>query len=242
MPNILCIDASTEACSVALIAQNETISRYQVAPRLHAKLLIPMVDEVLNEAGLTLQQLDAIACHVGPGAFTGIRIGVSVAQGLAFGANLATIAVSSLASMANQVIAETKAQTVLTAIDARMDEIYFGLYQSSKDGLATLAGVESVIAPADLSLHSRLTENKCNLQNLKLVGSGWMAYQDQLKTQLRDCDLDFEQGLVKDRFPNAHASLSLALEEYHLGQLLEPEALQPVYLRNNVAHKKVVKK
>ncbi|MGX5173946.1 tRNA (adenosine(37)-N6)-threonylcarbamoyltransferase complex dimerization subunit type 1 TsaB [Aliikangiella sp. IMCC44653] len=243
MPNILCIDASTEACSAALLTDNEQFSRYQVVPRQHAQLLLPFVDDVLTQAGLTLKQLDAIACHVGPGAFTGIRIGVSVAQGLAFGANIPTIAISSLASMANSVMAQSgECQLVLAAIDARMGEIYFGIYLQSNHGLATLLGDEIVVAPNQLDLEAKLADLDFNLGSAKLVGSGWQAYPEALKQQTHALGIDWETALVCDQFPNAKYSLALAQEAFNSGLVSEPEALQPVYLRNNVAHKKTVKK
>ena len=85
---ILAIDAATEACSVALKIDDQVISRFEIAPQQHSQKLLPFVDEVLSEAGIKLGQLDAIAYGQGPGSFTGVRIGVSVTQGLAFGADL----------------------------------------------------------------------------------------------------------------------------------------------------------
>lgn len=97
---ILALDTATERCSVALLVGNTVYSRSEIAPRDHTKKVLPMVDEVLKEAGVTLQELDALAFGRGPGSFTGVRIGIGIAQGLAFGADLPMIGISTLAAMA----------------------------------------------------------------------------------------------------------------------------------------------
>ncbi len=96
---ILALDTATERCSVALLVGNTVYSRSEIAPRDHTKKVLPMVDEVLKEAGVTLQELDALAFGRGPGSFTGVRIGIGIAQGLAFGADLPMIGISTLAAI-----------------------------------------------------------------------------------------------------------------------------------------------
>ena len=98
---ILALDTATENCSVALLVDDKVYVRSEVAPRDHTKKILPMVDEVLKEAGLTLAELDALAYGRGPGSFTGVRIGIGIAQGLAFGADLPMIGVSTLEAMAH---------------------------------------------------------------------------------------------------------------------------------------------
>ncbi|MGO3800463.1 MAG: tRNA (adenosine(37)-N6)-threonylcarbamoyltransferase complex dimerization subunit type 1 TsaB, partial [Vibrio casei] len=94
---ILALDTSTENCSVALMINDQMFTRSEVAPRDHTKKILPMVDEVLKEAGISLHDLDALAFGRGPGSFTGVRIGIGIAQGLSFGAELPMIGISTLA-------------------------------------------------------------------------------------------------------------------------------------------------
>ena len=111
--NYLAIDASTEACSVALQVTNVTgestvFSRYDLCPQSHSLHLLPMVDEVLTEAGIKLAQLDGLIFGQGPGSFTGVRIGIGVAQGLAFSANFPVVGISTLQAMAQWAHLENK--------------------------------------------------------------------------------------------------------------------------------------
>ena len=235
MTRILCIDATTEACSVALFNNDEITDIYQVAPRQHASLLLPLVDKLLSESGLKLNQLDGIGCLVGPGAFTGIRIGVSVAQGLAYGSGVPTIALSSLASMAQQAFDETDKTHCWCAIDARMKEVYFAHYQKGANGLAELVGEEVVIGPDKVDFEP--LRQLCPDEQVAKIGSGWQAYQDVFLAQ----SVDFK-SVINDRFPSAKASLLQAKLLLEQGAVLSPEKLQPVYLRNKVAEKKSNKK
>ncbi len=144
---ILAVDTATENCSVALKVGNEIIARCEMAPREHTTKILPMVDSVLAEAGLTLNQLDALAFGRGPGSFTGVRIGIGIAQGLAFGAELPMIGVSTLAAMAQQAFRKQQATHVLAAIDARMNEIYVGGYKRLDNGDWETVVAEAVTAP-----------------------------------------------------------------------------------------------
>src|SRR5690554_5943555 len=125
---LLAIDTATEACSVALLVDGQTFDRYAVIPRLHARQVLPMVQQVLDEAGTALAAVDAIAFGQGPGAFTGLRIAAGVVQGLAFALDKPVLPVSSLAAIAQRVWREQQAGQVAVAIDARMDEVYWGCY------------------------------------------------------------------------------------------------------------------
>ena len=134
---ILAIDTATEACSVALNLHGTVTQRFEIAPNGHSKLVLDMAESLLKQCGLDLQQLDALAVDVGPGSFTGLRIGVGVAQGLAYGAGRKVIPVGSLDALAHGVFYEASHEasqaTVLAAIDARMGQIYYGLYGFTAD-------------------------------------------------------------------------------------------------------------
>ncbi|MDC6625484.1 tRNA (adenosine(37)-N6)-threonylcarbamoyltransferase complex dimerization subunit type 1 TsaB, partial [Leclercia adecarboxylata] len=136
----------TEACSVALLHDGRVLSHYEVIPRLHAQRLLPMVQTLLGEAGVALSAVDAIAFGRGPGAFTGVRIAIGVVQGLAFALQRPVLPVSTLATIAQRTWREHGAAQVATAIDARMDEVYWGCYREQA-GEMQLVGCEAVLPP-----------------------------------------------------------------------------------------------
>ena len=138
---LLAIDTATEGCSAALVNDQQLLTRMEVQPRKHAELILPMLDELLSEAGLAISQLDALAFGRGPGAFTGVRIATGVIQGIAFGADLPVVPVSTLRALAQRAFQEYQHANVLTAFDARMDEVYWASYQLAENGLMRLQGV-----------------------------------------------------------------------------------------------------
>ena len=131
---ILAIDTATEACSAALWNDGTLSAHFEICPREHTQRILPLVQEVLAESGTTLTELDALAFGRGPGSFTGVRIGIGIAQGLALGAELPMIGVSTLATMAQGAWRKTGATRVLAAIDARMGEVYWAEYQRDEQG------------------------------------------------------------------------------------------------------------
>ncbi len=157
---LLALDTATEACSVALLTDRGQIGRFAEVGRGHAERILGMVDEVLAEAGVTLGMLDGIAASVGPGAFTGVRISVSVAQGLAFGAALPVVAVTTLEALALQVM-DDGARHALACLDARMGEVYWGCFAAdAAQGLIACGALHvgpaaqvSLPGPAALSGH-----------------------------------------------------------------------------------------
>ncbi len=234
MTRILAIDASTEACSVALYNKGEITERYQVAPRQHANLLLPQIEDLLSDSCLPLGQVDAIACNIGPGAFTGIRIAVSVAQGLAFGADLPAISLSSLCNLA-YTGAQVKPELThwITAIDARMDEVYFAAYHISNDGENCIHR-EEVVKPEEIDWQN--IRSALQNQTVGLIGSGWHAYAEIMLEKY----MLGESVLVENTFPRASAAFPQAIRLFSKGEVSSAEALQPSYLRNQVAEKKKV--
>lgn len=232
--NILAIDTSTEACSVALQVGDKQLSRYKFAPREHGDLVLPMVDELLVEAGIKLSQLDLIAYGQGPGAFTGLRICISIVQGLAYGADVPVAGVSSLQAMAQAAYQASSAENVFAAIDARMGEVYWGQYQLS-NGLMELIGEERVCLPQDVT-YSALETSKNKELAFYASGSGWQTYSAELSDALpKSLELLLEE---KSSFPQAKAMLGIAQERLTKREIGTAEQAQPVYLRNNVAKKK----
>ena len=215
---LLAIDTSTEACSAALHIGGETMARYEFAPRCHAELILPMVDQLLAEAQIKLSGLDAIAFGRGPGSFTGVRIATGVAQGLAFSVGLPLIPVSSLATLAQSV--NGQAEHIASIIDARMEEVYYGLFRSSD--IVAPVGEESVIAP------EHIITGDC--PNCFGIGSGWARYADILQYVF----MGRLAGYSADRYPHARDMVPLALRAFRNGELKAPEDAAPVYLRNRV--------
>ena len=217
---LLAIDTATEACSAALLHNDEIICRYQVAPRQHTALILEMVDSLLTETNLTLRHMDALAFGRGPGAFTGVRIAAGVIQGLAYGADLPVIPVSTLAALAQGVAAEHN--HIISAIDARMGEIYWCVYETDAAGLVHAVTEEKVSRPEELQLTSR--------QRYFGVGSGWATYQSVLQDQVGDQLV----GMHGEMFPDAANIISLARREMQLGKLVSAAEALPVYIRNKV--------
>jgi tRNA threonylcarbamoyladenosine biosynthesis protein TsaB len=222
---LLALDTATEACSAALWLDGEIISRYALAPREHAHRIIPMMDELLEEAGIALRQLDAIAFGRGPGSFTGVRIAASVTQGAAFGAGLPVIPVSTLAALAQAAIEEQGAERILPAIDARMQEVYWAEYRRDEHGLAELVDEELVIPPDQVPVPEA--------SGYTGIGSGWQTYAEELGQRL--------EGRIArtlpDALPQARHVARLAAAYHERGVSLAAHQALPVYLRDQVAKK-----
>ena len=189
----------------------------------HSELILTMVQQVLADSGLTLQQLDAIAFSRGPGSFTSLRIGAGVVQGLAFGANLPVVPVSSLAVLAQGV----DAPKVLAAFDARMNQVYWGAFARNEKELVELQGQEIVIAPTVVPLPEG--------NGWVGAGSGWDQYAAVLTARL--CNHVSEWR--KQMFPKARYVAELGLEFFKAGQIVTAEQALPVYIRDEVAVKQV---
>ncbi|MGH8459668.1 MAG: tRNA (adenosine(37)-N6)-threonylcarbamoyltransferase complex dimerization subunit type 1 TsaB, partial [Nevskiales bacterium] len=131
---LLALDSATEACSVALYIDGEVRERFEVAPRRHTQLLMPMVHSLLAEAGIGFSDLDLLAYAQGPGSFTGLRIAAGAVQGLALGLDRPVIGISTLAALASRAMRVGQAQQVAVAMDARMNQVYWGQYALDKSG------------------------------------------------------------------------------------------------------------
>lgn len=219
---LLAIETTTQACSAALLIEQQICSRFVVAPRQHAQLILPMVNELLQEAGISLSDLSAIAFTRGPGSFTGIRIGSSVVQGLAFAAELPVVPISSLQALAYAAYCKTQAHHVLAALDARMQEVYWGQYQCSEAGIV-LQGDECVVKPEHVPIPP--------VGDYVAVGSGFAEYGDALQQRLSALTFLMMDPSVS---PHAEAVVSLAQGAYQAGAVVSPEQALPLYLRDNV--------
>lgn len=217
---LLALETATEACSAAVWIDGVVFERYELAPRRHATLILPMIETVLAEAGLTIHQLDALAVGRGPGAFTGVRIAMGIVQGMAFASDLPVAPVSTLAALALGTARETGQKRIATALDARMGEIYWGTWEATSETVQWLAE-EQVCAP------DQVTTTPGEWFG---AGSGWSAYFQTLSQRLA------VSGWKGDCYPHAGDVARLAADPGGRSEWLTAEQVRPVYLRNQVAH------
>jgi len=226
---ILSIDTSTEACSAALVADEEILERFEIAPSKHSGLILPMIDSLLNEADFKVSQMDAIGFSCGPGSFTGLRIAAGVVQGIAVGADLPVIPVSTLAALAQYAFEEKNALNIIATLDARMNEVYWGMFRYDNQGQIIHAGKEVVCLPEQVTVPDE--------DEWFGVGPGWTRYADEMSKGAGNKHLSWEKNV----YPHARYIASIAANDFVQGKLVSPEQAVPVYLRNNVATVKAKK-
>lgn len=215
---LLVLDTSTEWCSAALWLDGRIQARRALAEQRHSSLLLPMVDDLLRESATALRQLDGIAYGAGPGSFTGLRIACAVTQGLALGADLPVVGVSTLESIAEQ----TNAERVLTVLDARMAEVYWAAYRRAGADWHTvsepqLALPESVAVPEEGDWVG--------------AGNGFVALGDVLRPRLAARLARIDDTLM----PDAAAMAPLAARAFERGEGQDAALAAPIYLRDKVA-------
>jgi len=219
MTTLLALDTATEACSVALLHDGKVLTHYEVIPRLHAQKLLPMIKQLLSEAGIGLSALDAIAFGRGPGAFTGVRIAIGVVQGLAFGLDRPVLPVSNLAVLAQRAFREHGVSQVAAAIDARMDEVYWGCYRETV-GEMRRVGEEAVMPPERAALPVDASGDWFG------AGTGW-GYAERIPAKVAGQDASM--------LPHAQDLLTLGVFAWDRGEAIVADDAQPVYLRDKVA-------
>ncbi len=219
---LLALDTATEACSAALWIDGAVTSRFEVSPRAHTRLLLPMAEQLLHEAGQRPADLDAVVLSRGPGSFTGVRIAASVAQGIAFATSIPIVPVSTLATLAQGAFRRCNATRVAAAIDARMNQVYFACFEQ-RDGLLRALTDEAVLDPAAVRLADDGPWHG--------AGSGWAAYADAMPQVDGEADRRNDQ-----QYPHAQDLLQLGVAAWRVGEGVAPELAVPVYLRDKVAH------
>jgi tRNA threonylcarbamoyladenosine biosynthesis protein TsaB len=226
--NVLAIDTSTDAYSVACCCGGKIIEHFEVAPYKHSLFILEAVKKILVECNLAVAQLDCVAFAHGPGSFTGLRLAASVVQGLAMAYNLPVVPISTLQTIAQGAYVEHKAENVLVGIDARMHEIYWGVYNLAEDGYMQKVVDDALIAPNKVVIPSQFT----NKQTLG-IGNAWEVYGDVLQECCR------VSTIVKENcYPHARYVLMLAEKNYRGGKVVAAAEALPVYLRDEVTHKK----
>jgi len=218
---ILAFETATEACSVALWLDGEVRERFALAPRQHAQLALPWAEALLAEAGIARSALDAVALGRGPGAFTGVRLAIALAQGIALGLDRPVLAVSTLAVLA-QGAGEAAGAAIVAAIDARMGEVYVGVFTRAADGLVRATGEEWLGPPAQAPSANAAAHG---------VGSGFSAAGGALATRMGLA----EARVVASALPHAAHAARLAAAALARGEGVAAQRVEPAYLRHQVA-------
>jgi len=215
--NLLAFETATEACSVALWIDGEVRERFEVAPRRHAELALPWAQALLLEAGIARSQLDVVAVGRGPGAFTGVRLAIAIAQGIALALDRPVVGVSTLAALAMQ----GQGERILAAIDARMGEVYLGAFERRADGIQLL-GNEVVARPDAASVPDG---------SWSAVGTGFSAANGTLQQRLQGRLVAMDASAL----PHASDVARLGAAAFQRGEAVAAERAEPAYLRDNVA-------
>ena len=242
MTNILAFEASTETCSVALLRENSTELRLSNQARAHAQNMLPMVNQLLFEADLSLKQLSAVALGVGPGSFTGLRIAASFAQGISYGADIPIIRVKSFDAMAHGECADTVLDVkqsglgngeytfLLTVLDARMGQLYWQVFEIAHQTYNPL--VEPQLSTAEHLIEDIETKN-FPLEKMRVVGNGVCCIKPEW---LARCHSSCQKKL-----PLADAVAKIAFKKWEKGESTTFFDVEPLYLRNSVAWNKRIR-
>lgn len=221
MPTILAIETSSELASCALLKDGTLRTRESNGVRTHSATVLPMVQELMQEAGVTLKDMDAIAFGAGPGSFTGVRTACGIAQGLAFGASRPAVPVVTLPAMALACREQSGATDILAVLDARMGEVYWAQYHWTGEGWETVC--EPVLsAPQDVA--------PMEVAGLTACGNGISAYPEAFAGK------PFTDGALTAILPHAAQVAQLAETEFKAGRTVSAAQAQPLYLRNKVAY------
>lgn len=211
MTKILALDTATEACSVALLLDNEIIEEFQIAPRQHTQLILPFVEKILKKTNLKLSDLDALAFGRGPGSFMGVRLAASVIQALAFGAQLPIISISSLQALAQDAFDKSGESSILAGWDARMNAIYWNQFS---ENLQPLFADDQLSDPKTIPLDAAIA-----------AGNAWTTYADQLAGKIK---------IIEACYPRASCVAKLALAKFNKKEFIPLHDALPSYVRDKV--------
>lgn len=230
---LLALDTSSDACSVALERDGEVVERHLLRPKEHTQLLLPMIEEVLAEAGVAIGDLDAIVPGIGPGSFIGVRIAVSVAQGMAFGAGRQVAPVSSLAAVAAEAFTRADVERVVVAQDAHMQEVYLARFVRAASGLPEAVGEATLHAIAPIAEIGAIAADVAGCEQAgrwHAAGAGWRRHPELLARN--------EERLVERlqiEHPRARFLLGPGRAAVEGGKTIVPDRLVPAYVRHRVA-------
>ncbi|UZE97135.1 tRNA (adenosine(37)-N6)-threonylcarbamoyltransferase complex dimerization subunit type 1 TsaB [Alkalimarinus alittae] len=240
MACILALDTSSEGCSAALIKEGHVTSAYEVVPRDHTRKIIPMIQQVLKDSGTRADELDAIAFGRGPGSFTGLRIAAGVTQGLAYGLGIKVVPVSTLEAMALEAFMVGGHQQVVTAIDARMDEVYWGAFEIADNKVIAIQP-ECVSKPEQVALAEGRFDGvgSASVGQFSGVGSGWSFIQRMPETVQNRVAVVDEALMAKAEYIAKIADSKFSASGGASDDIVSAEFAIPVYLRDTVTWKKL---
>ena len=226
LPNFLALDTSNQYCSIAVQAHGKILARHELSEQKHSAMILPMVRELLASADVTLADLDAIVVGVGPGGFTGVRLAVAVAQGLAFAMNKPVLAHSSLEAMAVAAFALGYLE-VIVGMDARMQQVYWAHYQFIDGQLHTriAPSLDDVVVFAE---HIRVVNQPC-----AVVGNTQQVFDEV--TQACTDNPQIHIAKIDHSAPHAEHFFPVANHAWTDGRAIAPEQVQPLYVRDKVA-------
>ncbi len=223
-PVILALETATMCGSIAVVSNNRCLAEFSLQTvETHSRRLLAGVDWLLHEAKLDWSQIDAVAVSLGPGSFTGLRIGLATAKGLALAAGIKLIGVGTLDCLAAQLFALGDI-LICPVLDARKKEVYCGFYKCDEQGIPRLQGEYQVISPEAL----------CETINepVVLLGDGVRVYGDLFQEKLSDRLKVVPQGIY---FPRAATTGLLALDKWRENEFLDPAGAAPIYIRPSEA-------
>jgi tRNA threonylcarbamoyladenosine biosynthesis protein TsaB len=216
---ILAIETSTAACSVALLCDNQSAQTFNIAPKQHNQLLLPIIDQLLKQHDINISQLDALAYSRGPGSFTGIRLAASLTQGLALAHNLPVIPISTLQIYAQTASRQLEQTNIIVCNDARMQAVYWGCYKQNALHIMDPVTEERCSAMTELS--------PPDYSDWFAVGDGWNSYQEEIPAMLLN-KIKYTKEII---YPEAIDMLNIAQLNFKQKLFMTPEEALPVYLR-----------
>lgn len=220
---ILAIDTSSKICSVSILEDNNVIiENHNDDEKTHSQKLMPLIDETLKQANITLDNIDLLACCQGPGSFTGIRIGISTVKAFADVKNIPIIGVTSLESLAYNIHSEG---LIASIIDAKHDNVYFALYNVS-NGI-----FETIIDPISDEINNIIPLLKHYNEKITFVGDGAAVHQDLIRQEI-------ENSIFADHMQNIQTSISVgksAFDKYNSTNYQAVYSLSPIYLKKSQA-------
>lgn len=224
MANYLSLDTSTEQCSIALDFQGRFFSASELTPQNHQTRLFEMIQEGMDKVGAELSDFNAIGCGIGPGSFTGVRVGIAAAQGLALGIGCPIFPMNSLDNLAASLLPAARVgKKYITCIDARMGEFYWAIYENASE--------ESMKRLSDYRLSSA-GELIANLSDIE-GGAGSGIVHVDLRNDIEELGISAEAA-----YPEASVILNKMKMTKGDAGFIQPEEVEPMYLRNNVTHRR----
>lgn len=229
--NILAVDTSATSASVCVAQENKIIGEFSINTSLtHSQTLVPMIEQVSEKTGISLDNIDAIAVNAGPGSFTGVRIGVAAVKGIAFSRNIPCVSVSTLESMAYNML---DSECIVCAVmDARCSQVYNALFKVSN------GEVERLIEDRALSLADLKLDLQKFSEKIILVGDGAEITFNYLENSLQNVFL----ASVNNRIQKASSIACVAFEKIKNDETISASELMPVYLRLPQAQRELNKR